>query len=105
LQPPAGWAGEIARDYQRRAAKPPSADEIAQEREAVLGRLRKDWGDATEKKLAQVRDLVLRAGRDDQAEKQYRELRPRAKGDDIAEATRRADDWLARYPPREFPLD
>ncbi|HVO15542.1 MAG TPA: hypothetical protein VMV26_10030, partial [Alphaproteobacteria bacterium] len=23
---PAGWAGEIARDYQRRAAKPPSAD-------------------------------------------------------------------------------
>jgi len=102
---PAGWAGEIARDYQRRAAKPSSADEVAQEREAVLGRLRKDWGDAPEKKLAQVRDLVLRAGRDDQAEKQYRELRPRAKGDDIAEATRRADDWLARYPPREFPLD
>ena len=65
---PAGWAGEIARDYQRRAAKPPSADEIGQEREAVLGRLRQDWGDATDQKLAQIRDLVLRAGDDRLAE-------------------------------------
>jgi hypothetical protein len=61
---PAGWAGEIARDYQRRAAKPPSADEVAQEREAVLGRLRKDWGDAADAKLAQVRGLIGGIGDD-----------------------------------------
>jgi hypothetical protein len=61
---PAGWAGEIARDYQRRAAKPPSADEVAQEREAVLGRLRKDWGDAADAKLAQERGLIGGIGDD-----------------------------------------
>ena len=61
---PAGWAAEITRDYQRRAAKPPSDDEVAQEREAVLGRLRRDWGDATDAKLAQVRELVRGIGDD-----------------------------------------
>jgi hypothetical protein len=61
---PAGWAGEIARDYQRRAAKSPSADEVAQEREAVLGRLRRDWGEATDAKLAQVRGLIGGIGDD-----------------------------------------
>ena len=61
---PAGWAAEIARDYQRRAAKPPAEDEIAEEREAVLGRLRRDWGDATDAKLAQVRELVRGIGDD-----------------------------------------
>jgi hypothetical protein len=65
---PAGWAGEIARDYQRRAARPPSADEVAREREAVLRRLRKDWGDAAGAKLAQVRGLIRGVGDDRLAE-------------------------------------
>jgi hypothetical protein len=55
---PAGWSSEIARDYQRRAAKPPSAEEVAREHAEVLGRLRRHWGDETDAKLAQVRDLV-----------------------------------------------
>jgi hypothetical protein len=61
---PAGWSTQISREYQRRAAKPPSDAEVAQEREAVLGRLRQDWGDATDAKLAQVRDLVHGLGDD-----------------------------------------
>ncbi|HEX7005589.1 MAG TPA: hypothetical protein VF274_00490 [Alphaproteobacteria bacterium] len=61
---PAGWSSEIARDYQRRAARPPSAAELAEERAAVLGRLRRHWGDETEARLAQVRDLVHGIGDD-----------------------------------------
>jgi hypothetical protein len=34
---PAGWSTRISREYQRRAAKPPSDDEVAQERELVHG--------------------------------------------------------------------
>ena len=49
--------------------------------------------------------VAMSDGGDDQAEKWYRQLRPRVTADDIAEATRRADDWLARYPPRKFPPD
>jgi hypothetical protein len=61
---PASWSSEIARDYQRRAAKPPSDVELAEERAAVLARLRKHWGEATDGKLAQVRDLVHGIGDD-----------------------------------------
>lgn len=49
--------------------------------------------------------VAIRDGGDEQAEKWYQELRPRVSGDDVAEATTRADDWIARYPPREIAPD
>lgn len=40
-----------------------------------------------------------------EAPKDYERLRRRVSSDDIAEATRRADDWIARYPLRDIPPD
>jgi hypothetical protein len=49
--------------------------------------------------------VAMRDGGDEQAEKWYWELRPSVTGNDIAEATSRADDWLARYPRRKIAPD